>query len=440
MTANPSSKNRAVVIGAGMAGLMAAKVLSDAFREVLIIEKDALPPTPELRKGVPQGAHVHTFLGYAVEAMEELLPGIMKDLYVAGAVKIRRNQDLWFHDAAGPTPIRDVGILTPSITRPLLEHTTRQRVLSSPNVQLRDSTRFMEFETDGREHVTGVLVEADGARERIPADLVLECSGRATRLPRWLSAQGFGEVPAQRLKISMGYTSGFFRPPPALAGDNWACLMLAIPPALRAAYLTPVDGGLWLATMYGRGGDMAPRDAGGFVEWAKGLAHPVIHEKLAHAESVSGFRTYKIPIGIWYRYDRMPRFPAGLLPIGEALTSFNPMYGQGISLSAGQALSLRAALADSPGADLATRYFAGCEELNSVGWSVMETRDLAHASTLGERPEDLEDRWRLGAAIRRLAEQDPEVHALSVRVTHLLEPPDALARADIVERARALAR
>ena len=435
MPSNTSLQSRAVVIVAGMAGLLAAAVLSDFFDEVVVIEKDELPNTPKLRKGVPQGAHVHTFLGYAVNAMEKLIPGIMEDLYAAGAVKIRRNQDIWFHDTVGPTPIRDVGIITPSVTRPLLEHTTRQRVLALPNVWMRDSTRLVDFEIDKSGRVTGALVEADGRSELVSANLVVECSGRATRMPRWLQAKGFGEVPTQRLKISMAYTSGFFRPPADLADDHWACLMLAIPPSRRAAYLTPVDGGLWLATMYGREGEMAPRDAVGFVEWTKGLAHPVIHEKLAQAEPVSEFRTYKIPTGIWCRYDQMPRFPVGLLPMGEAMTSFNPMYGQGISLAAGQALSLRAVLADGQNDDLASHYFAGCLELNSIGWSVMETRDLAYPSTTGERPADLEDRWRMGVAIRKLAEQDAEVHALSVHVTHLLESPKSLARPDIVERA-----
>ena len=109
-------QKHAVVVGAGMAGLLAAAALADIFGEVTIIEKDTLPETPRVRKGVPQGAHVHTLLGYAVEAMDKLLPGLMADVYAAGAVKIRRNHDIWFHDAAGPTPIRDVGILTPSVT------------------------------------------------------------------------------------------------------------------------------------------------------------------------------------------------------------------------------------------------------------------------------------------------------------------------------------
>jgi 2-polyprenyl-6-methoxyphenol hydroxylase-like FAD-dependent oxidoreductase len=418
-----------------MAGLLAAAALADVVGEVTIIEKDTLPETSKVRKGVPQGAHVHTLLGYGVEAMEKLLPGLMADVYAAGAMKIRRNHDIWFHDAVGPTPIRDVGILTPSVTRPLLEHVTRQRVQALPNVHLRDATKMLELEVDRQGRIVGLHVEVAATPELISADLVVECSGRASNLATWLPAHGYGEVPAQRLKILMGYTSGFFRLPPDLAENSKACLMLAVPPGSRAAYLTPVDGGLWLATMYGRGRDTAPRDADGFIAWAKGLPHPVIHEILVQAEPVSDFKTYKIPFGVWYRYDQMPGFPDGLLPMGEALASFNPMYGQGMSLAAGQALSLRAAVSIGLDSDLTARYFDGCNTLNGVGWSVMETRDFAHESTSGERPYDLEDRWRTAMAIRGLAEVDPEVHALSVRVTHRLEPPSVMARPDIIERA-----
>jgi len=432
------TQKHAVVIGAGIAGLLAAAALSEATEKVTIIEKDVLPEVARVRKGVPQGAHVHTLLGYAVEAMDKLLPGVMDEVYAAGAVKIRRNYDIWFHDAAGPTPVRDVGILTPSVTRPLLEHVIRQRVLALSNIHLRDATKMTEFEVDGQGRVTGLWVEADDTTELISADLVVDCSGRASNLATWLPANGYGEVPAQRLKILMGYTSGFFRLPPDIAENTKACLMLAVPPSYRAAYLTPVDGDLWLATMYGRGRDTAPRDADGFVAWTKGLPHPVVHETLSRAEAVSDFKTYKIPFGVWYRYDQMPTFPAGLLPMGEALASYNPMYGQGMSLAAGQALSLRVAIRDGIDRNLAARYFENCNALNGVGWSVMETRDFAYDSTSGERPQDLEDRWRAAAAIRRLAEVDPEVHALSVRVTHLLDPPSVLKQPDIVERAKLL--
>ncbi len=438
--ASKSIGQTAVVIGAGMGGLMAAAVLSGFFTNVVIIERDELPTQPTLRKGVPQGAHVHTFLGYAVEAMGTLLPGLMEQLYAEGAVKIRRNYDIWFHDASGPTPIRDVGLLTPSVTRPLLEHVTRQRVLAEANVRMVDNTRVMMFETGSDGRVSGIKVKGDSTEvETMSADLVVDCSGRGSRLTGWLEEKGYGAVPTQSLEIAMSYTSGLFRPPPELRDSKWACLMLAIPPALRAAYLTPVDGGYWLATMYGRAGDTAPRDHEGFVDWTRGLAHPCIHERLVKAEPVTKLRSYNIPKGVWRRFDRMDGFPRGVLPLGEVFTSFNPMYGQGISLAAGQALSLRAALQqciDSGSqTDLATHYFQGCEDLNATGWSVMETRDMAYESTKGDRPASLEERWRMGQAIRLLAESDPEVHTLSVRTTHLLEPPSTLQRPDIVKRA-----
>ena len=439
----PEMKDKnAIVVGAGMAGLMAAAVLAEFFTRVIIIEKDELPHEPSLRKGVPQGAHVHTFLGYAVEAMEKLIPGLMEQLYVAGAVRIRRNLDILFHDSFGPTPIRDVGILTPSVTRPLLEHVTRLNVLALANVTMSDSTRLIAFENHSDGHVTGVSIKKNGCdTEMISADLVVDCTGRGSRMPRWLENQGYGPVKTQKLEIAMAYTSGLFRPPPEWRDSSWACLMLAIPPALRAAYLTPVDGDLWLATMYGRAGDNAPRDHQGFVDWTSGLAHPVIHERLVQAEPVGKLHSYKIPSGIWHRYDHMDRFPEGVLPLGDSFTSFNPMYGQGISLAAAQALSLRRALTlcakQGSDRDLARSYFAGCVDINDTGWSVMETRDLAFPSTKGSKPADLEERWRIGRAIRLLAEQDPDVHALVVRVTHLLEPPASLQSTGIVERALA---
>lgn len=432
-------RETAVVLGAGMAGLVAAAALSEFFDHVLIFEKDELPAAPALRRGVPQGAHVHTFLGFAVQAMDTLLPGTMDALYDAGAVQIRRNQDLWFHDDIGPTRIRDVGLLTPSVTRPLLEHVTRARVLEIPNVQLCEATRVIGWHREQDNSVVGVrTIDSDGLKRSIQSDLCVDCSGRASRLPRWLEEDGLGSVPVQRMKIAMGYTSGFFKPPEQFADDNTACLMLAVPPGKRAAYLTPVDGRLWLATMYGRGGDMAPRDAAGFIEWSRGLAHPFVYERLCQAEPASDFRTYRIPYGIWNRFDRMPAFPHGIIPVGEAVTSFNPMYGQGISLAAGQALALRDALKTGDDTRLNQTYFANSAALNDVAWSVMETFDFAHASTEGVRPHDLTQRRAIKAAIRQMALTDDDLHTLTVRVTHLLDDPSVLADANMDARLNGL--
>ena len=190
--------------------------------------------------------------------------------------------------------------------------------------------------------------------------------------------------------------------------------MLAIPLGLRAAYLTPVDGGLWLATIY---------------------------ERLKDAEPASKFSTFNIPSGLWRRFDRMERLPEGLLPLGDVFTSFNPMYGQGISLAAAQALSLRCALAACSTRNslrgLTASYFEACVDFNARGWAVMESRDLAYVSTKGVRLSDLENRWQAAAAVRQIAEVDLDVHELTVRVTHLTESLNSLAYIYIVDRALA---
>ena len=269
----------------------------------------------------------------------------------------------------------------------------------------------------------------DGAIEDIRSDFVVDCAGRGSCLPRWLEEK-YGEIPSQSIEINMGYTSGLFEPPEDLANENWACLMLAIPPGLRASYLTPVDGGLWLATMYGRAGDFAPRQHDGFVDWAKGLAHPCIHERLVRAKPVSQLRSFNIPKGVWRRFDQMDSFPDAILPLGEVFTAFNPMYGQGISLAASQALSIREALGRIKGTRLGREfrqdYFDGCFAMNQTGWGVMETRDFAHVSTKGLRPTNIDEIWKTGRLVRDLSETELDVHELSVRVTHLLEPSTSL--------------
>src|ERR1700721_3271512 len=174
-----SAGETAVVVGAGVAAFLPAAALSDFFKNVVVVERDRLPTHPGWVQGVPQSAHVHILLGYAVEAFGQLVPGMIGRLYEAGAVRIRRNQDIWFHDMVGPTPIRDVGILTPSVTRPLLEHVAGELIFRKPNVTLREGTRLVSFRSDAAHNICGVALNSDaGGEERIPAELVIDCSGR----------------------------------------------------------------------------------------------------------------------------------------------------------------------------------------------------------------------------------------------------------------------
>jgi 2-polyprenyl-6-methoxyphenol hydroxylase-like FAD-dependent oxidoreductase len=200
----------AIVVGGGMAGLLAAAAMSNFFEAVTICECDDLEDDDEVRPGVPQGAHIHTLLGYGAQSIERLLPEFNRRLYKAGAVKIRRNLDIWFHDFRGPTPRRDVGILTPTMTQPLLERVTRQIVLERGNVTLRRGAGCTIRIENG--DATGVMFEGpDGGF--LEGDLIIDASGRNSRLAKHLADAGFGEVESQDLRILMTYTSGLFRPP-----------------------------------------------------------------------------------------------------------------------------------------------------------------------------------------------------------------------------------
>jgi 2-polyprenyl-6-methoxyphenol hydroxylase-like FAD-dependent oxidoreductase len=195
--------------------------------------------------------------------------------------------------------------------------------------------------------------------------------------------------------------------------------------------VTPIEGGLWIATLYGRGQDTAPPDLSGFRDWAAGLPHPIIHQRLCEAEPASAFHTYNLPTGRWFRYDRMPRFPEGVLPLGEAVTAFNPMYGQGIALAAAQVMALEAGLtarAANGGnlQGLAADYFDNSTPRNQIGWSAMETAGLMFATTKGDRPADIEARWRFARALHDQLPDNPALQRQALRVTHLLDPPSSL--------------
>ena len=429
----------AVIIGASMAGLLAAAAAAEFFETVAIYERDTLKNDKDVRRGIPQGAHIHTLLGYGAESIERLLPGFQERLYGAGAAKIRRNLDIWFHDFRGPTVRSDAGITTPAMTRPLLEQITRELVLERPNITLHQG---VECEIQIQEGLVQVVPHTDTSSAIIEADLVVDATGRNSHLPSILAEAGLGDVAVQELRVSMTYTSGLYRPPEEWLSPPFACLMLPVAPGQRAGYISAVEGGLWIASAFARGQDVCPRDDQGFLNWMAGLAHPVIFERLSQAEPVNAKKIYRLPSNRWRHYEKLESLPRNLIPIGESFVSLNPMYGQGMTLAAHQALALRSSCSQNEGKlfDLGRinrNYFKACAGVNQIGWTVAETRDLTFDTTEGERPTGIEDRWALQAGLSRLAEFDVEVQRLLVRVTHFLEPPSALQNPELLKRALA---
>ncbi len=222
---------RATVIGAGMAGLFAARVLSDYFNEVVVLDRDHLPASARPRAGVPQGRHLHTMLPGGLEIACSYFSGLAADLEGAGAIRSRFGQDLTvfrpdgrsFLAAASRREPLETGIVYYSMSRSLFEHVIRRRVSAIPNIAVRSRAAVRRpLLTDGS--INGVVL--DGGEE-VSADLVIDASGRSARSINWLGDLGC-EAPAESVVgCDFAYASAVLRPVdpgPSKGPGSWCCL------------------------------------------------------------------------------------------------------------------------------------------------------------------------------------------------------------------------
>jgi 2-polyprenyl-6-methoxyphenol hydroxylase-like FAD-dependent oxidoreductase len=438
---------RAVVVGAGMGGLTAARALADHFEHVLVLDGDALPADPLDRHGVPQGRHVHALLAGGQRALGELFPGFEDSLSSAGAVRLRVGLDMRVERPGfDPFPQRDLGFDAFAMSRPLVELTVRRRVQELPSIDLRQGCRVQELvhRADGTA-VTGVrYTDASGRAESADADLVIDASGRGMLTLDALAALGRVPPAETTIGVDLAYASAVFAIPDD-APKDWRgvfCLP-GIGRASRGSLMLPLEGQRWIATVGGRHGDIPPGDEAGFMEYAKGLRTPTIYNAIKHAKRLGDIARFRFNESVLRHYPRVENFPRGVLPIGDAICRFNPIYGQGMSVAALEAAALARLLAArarerDPLAELAPAYFAEVARLIDTPWAAAAIPDFVHPDTRGERPADFEQTVKFGAALGKLAARDPAVHRLTSEVQHLLKPRSVYQDPDLVQRVRAL--
>jgi len=421
---------KAVVIGAGMAGLTAAGALAHHFDHVVVLERDTLPSEPSYRSGTPQARHVHGLLLSGQRALSELFPGFEQDLVRAGAVPLRAGLDIRVERPGyDPFPQRDLGWSGYAASRPTIERAVRRRVESHANTTLRQRCRVTELlaSPDGKV-VTAVRCDNDsGSSETITADLVVDASGRGAVTLALLQSIGRPLPEETTIGIDLGYATCIFAIPDD-ASTDWKGVMTfgQAPRDSRGGLMLPLEGNRWMATIGGRHGDVPPGDAEGFLNYARALRTPTIYNAVRHAKHLDKIARYGFPESVRLHFERLDVFPRGLLPIGDAICRFNPVYGQGMSVAALEACLLKKLLerlreARDPMAGLAPTFFAEMQALIETPWSVAAL-DFVFPDTRGQRPADFETTLKFGIALTRLAAEDPAIHRLTLEVQHLLKP------------------
>ncbi len=451
-----------------MAGLLAARVLSEAYGEVIIVDRDELTEVSTTRRGCPQGFHAHALLARGQQVLDELFPGMTDEFAAAGMPMFDMGEMRWSINGVPLAPAK-TGLIVVSVTRPALELLVRRRVAAIPNVKFYERTVITGLETDsGHRRVTGVRIGrlaqapqrdqapvsdagnvtlvADGPQpaparpagaqpdEVLRADLVIDATGRGSRTPVWLEEFGYERPAEDRVKIGLAYTTcEYVLPARPLGVEDWSIVPLANPFGPRGAFFGRTKGDKHMLSLTSMVGDPPPTTAEEVLEIAKSLPVPDIYEAIRDTTPVSGPEVIKFPASVRRRYERLTRFPERFLVLGDGVCSFNPVYGQGMTVAALEATTLLAQLRTGAPPDALT-YFREISAVIDAPWSIAAGNDLAWPGVEGERTDEINEANAYMGKLMFAATRDGAVTGAFMRVAGLIDPPQALMTPDIRSR------
>jgi 2-polyprenyl-6-methoxyphenol hydroxylase-like FAD-dependent oxidoreductase len=360
--------------------------------------------------------------------MDDYFPGLMDALEASGAPRGDVAGDfLWF--LHGRWKLRHpVGCRGITVSRPCLETAIRRRVESLANVTFLEGTSAVRpvFDaTAGR--VTGLVVRPRDASAdtTVDTDLVVDASGRGSQSATWLDEWGFGRPATLSVTVDVGYATRVFERRPGEFFNSMGAIVSGTPAATRLAAVLAAEGNRWVVTLAGMLGDYPPTDEKAWIQFAASLPVPVVHDLVTTARPLTDFAAYRFAANQRRLYERMARFPAGYLVVGDAVCSFNPIYGQGMSVAAMEAKALDAAL--SPGLDgVARRFYERARKIVEIPWTLATGEDLRFPQVQGTRPPGFPLLNRYLERVHAVASEDPVVCRSFFDVLNLLAPPMAL--------------
>lgn len=445
MSMTRSIGQHAIVVGAGIGGLVAAKALSSYFETITVLERDALPSDAMARSGTPQARQVHVLLRGGLDALIELFPEFETELERAGAVRVRvGSQSLLEMPGFDPFPRRDLGFDYLCMTRPLMELVVRSLVERQDNIVLKSHCRVTQL-LGPVEHAAANGVRYDEANERsneLAADFIVDASSRGALTLALLDRLGLPRPQETEIGIDLRYATGMFEIPTNVPCDWRAVLHRPSIQSGRGGLLVPVENNRWQVNLTGMHGEPMPESVAEFVAFACTLRTRTIHDAIEDAIAVGPIYRFGFPRSLRRRFQALDRFPDRLLPLGDVICQFSPAFGQGMSVVAQEVCVLRRliearALETDPFKGLASSFFAAIQDLLAAPWAVAES-DFAFEKTRGLRPSDFRQRQDFNNALQRLASEDATAHRIVSEVTHLVRPSSALRDPQIVDRVTAL--
>ncbi|MGH3693820.1 MAG: FAD-dependent monooxygenase [Pseudonocardiaceae bacterium] len=434
MTATATSRqagDHAVVLGASMAGLLAARVLTETYQKVTVIDRDVMPEIGMHRRGVPHGRHAHGLQPRGQEVLDELFPGFTADVVRAGAEMGDFLGNCRWLLSGYRLRQADIGLPSLVVGRPLLEGKVHARVRALPNITFMESTDIMGLTTNANQRrVTGVRVcRRDGEPVLVQGDLVVDATGRGSRTPIWLEELGYQRPAEDRINIKLGYATRTYRLRPGALGKDMVIIIGGTPENSRHGALSALGDGRHGLTLAGILGDYPPTDPAGFDTFATSLPFTDIADTIVGAEPLDDPLPFRFPVNVRHRYEQLRQFPNGLLVIGDAVCSFNPLYGHGMTVAANQALALRRLVAR--GLELAPKqYFRTIAKTIDQPWDIAVGADLAFPDVPGNRTAKVR---LVNAYVPRLhaaAAHDVSLGAAFLRVVGLLDRTEGLLRPD----------
>jgi len=439
MGQNVAVSARGVVIGAGIAGLLAASALAESFPQVTVFDRDPLPSGPVPRRGVPQGRQLHAMHARGAQALTELLPGFWDDMVAAGAVVGDTQADAhWYLDdyLLKPAPSGLQGI---ALSRPRLEWLMRSRAAALPAVRIIGDTDVTGLVISGGQ-VTGVTVRAartpDAAEETAAADLVIDATGRGSRALAWLGELGYPVPRSSQLRADVTYVSRFYSRDPAQLAGRFGGLVTPYPGQPRGGAVIRQEGDRFMVLLAGMVGEEPPLDEAGMLAYADSLACPDIASVMRQSTPLGAPVRFTYPSSTWRHYEGLDAYLGGFLVIGDALCGLNPIYGQGITVAALEALELRRLLrrlvrsgdaagtaARVPAADLPRLYFRAAGKLVARAWATAAAADLRFPQVEGKRQPGAGLINAYLVKYRAAASVDPVLGATFLRVANMIEKP-----------------